>query len=330
LSSADGREPPRETITASTTRAEELFELDETSAVRIVGLSKTFNGGVTAVADLSLTVARGQVFGLLGPNGSGKTTTLRMLLGLVHPTSGTAYVFGHRITPGHPVLHRVGVLVERPAFVPHLSGRRNLELFWRAGGQRREEADFERSLEIAGLGAAIDRKTATYSKGMLQRLGLAQAMLNRPGLLVLDEPTVGLDPQQLREVRELIREVAGEGTTVILSSHVLAEVEQVCSRVAVMNRGRLVALGSISDLTRESSSIYVEVDDLERAGRVLEKLEGVLAVTRELSGFSMRLKGLEREALVTALVQQGIGVRAIVWRHRLEDAFLEALSEVPQ
>jgi ABC-2 type transport system ATP-binding protein len=253
-----------------------------------------------------------------------------MLLGLVHPTSGSASIFGHRITPGHPVLRRVGVLVERPAFVPHLSGRRNLELFWRAGGQRLEQADFQRSLEIASLGAAIDRKTATYSKGMLQRLGLAQVMLNRPDLLVLDEPTVGLDPQQVREVRELIREVAGKGTTVILSSHVLAEAEQVCSHVAVMNRGRLVAHGSIADLTGGSSSIHVEVDDVDRAGSVLEKLEGVRAVTRDLSGFSMRLNGLGREALVSALVQHGIGVRSIVWRHRLEDAFLEALAEGPQ
>jgi len=119
-----------------------------------------------------------------------------MMLGLVHPTSGSAYIFGHRMMPGHPVLSRIGVLVERPAFLPHLSGQRNLELFWRAGGQTLAEANLDRALKVAGLGDAIDRKVGTYSKGMQQRLGLAQALLNQPELLVLDEPTVGLDPQQ--------------------------------------------------------------------------------------------------------------------------------------
>jgi len=160
-----------------------------------------------AVTDLSLTVDRGQVFGLLGPNGSGKTTTLRMMLGLVHPTSGSAHIFGHRMVPGHPVLRRVGVLVEKPAFVPYLSGRRNLELFWRAGGQDLREANLERALEVAGLGDATERKAGTYSKGMLQRLGLAQVLLNQPDLLVLDEPTIGLDPQETHRVR--LRELRG-------------------------------------------------------------------------------------------------------------------------
>ncbi|MBI2868123.1 MAG: ABC transporter ATP-binding protein [Chloroflexi bacterium] len=296
-------------------------------AVRLAGLTKAFKGGVIAVTDLNLTVGRGQVFGLLGPNGCGKTTTLRMMLGLVHPTSGSAYIFGHQMTPGHSVLRRVGVLVEKPAFVPHLSGRRNLELFWQAGGQGLREANLELALKVAGLGDAIERKAGTYSKGMQQRLGLAQALLNQPELLVLDEPTVGLDPQEVREVRGLIREVAGHGATVILSSHALAEVEQVCSHVAVMDRGRLVAYGAVSDLTRAGSSVYVEVDDIDRAVQILGNLQGVSGVSREPPGLSVRLDGLEREAFVSALVQHGIGVKTITSRHRLEDAFLQVLAE---
>jgi len=300
------------------------------SAVRLVGLSKVFRGGVTAVTDLSFTVSRGQVFGLLGPNGSGKTTTLRMMLGLVHPTSGSAYIFGHRMISGHPVLRRVGALIERPAFVPYLSGQRNLELFWQAGGQPVREANLEPALEVAGLGDAIERKAGTYSKGMLQRLGLAQALLNQPDLLVLDEPTIGLDPQETHRVRQLVREVAEGGSTVILSSHILAEVEQVCSHAAVIDRGRLVAYGAISDLTRAGSSVYVEVDDVESAVAILSVLTGVAKVSREGPGLSVRLDGLEREALVSALVQHGIGVETITSRHRLEDVFLQLLTEKSQ
>lgn len=315
-------------VNAHTERMEDSA-LDR-AAVRLEGLSKAFRGGVTAVTDFSLTVGRGQVFGLLGPNGSGKTTTLRMMLGLVRPTSGSAYIFGGRMVPGHPVLRRVGALIERPGFVPHLSGRRNLELFWRAGGQEMREADLERALEVAGLGDAIERKAGTYSKGMQQRLGLAQALLNRPELLVLDEPTAGLDPQEVREVRELIRKVAEGGSTIILSSHNLAEVEQVCSHAAVIDRGRLIASGAVSDLTRAGSSVYIEVDDVERAATVLGGLKGVTGVSREAPGLSVRLDGLEREALVSALVQNGIGVETITSRHRLEDVFLELLKEKAQ
>jgi len=161
-------------------------------------------------------------------------------------------------------------------------------------------------------------------------LGLAQVLLNQPDLLVLDEPTIGLDPQETNRVRQLIREVAEGGSTVILSSHILAEVEQVCSQVAVIDRGRLAACGAISDLTRAGSSVYVEVDDVEKAAAILSGLTGVAEVSREGPGLSVRLDGLEREALVLALVQQGIGVETITSRHRLEDVFLQLLAERSQ
>ncbi|GAB2469395.1 alpha/beta fold hydrolase [Streptosporangium sandarakinum] len=216
--------------------------------LRISGLTKAYGNGERAVDDLSFTVGQGQVLGLLGPNGAGKTTTLRMLMGLIRPDGGEIRIFGHRVTPGAPVLSRLGSFVEGPGFLPHLTGRANLELYWRATGRPAEDARFAEALEIAGLGGALDRAVRTYSQGMRQRLAIAQAMLGLPDLLVLDEPTNGLDPPQIREMREVLIAYAARGRTVIVSSHLLAEVEQTCSHVVVMRRGRLIAAGTVGDL----------------------------------------------------------------------------------
>ena len=214
----------------------------------INGLTKRYRGGEFAVNDLSFRVERNQVLGLLGPNGAGKTTTLRMLMGLIHPDAGEIRIFGHRVTPGAPVLSRLGSFVEGPGFLPHLSGRANLELYWRATGRPAEDAHLEEAVEIAGLGAALDRPVRTYSQGMRQRLAIAQAMLGLPDLLVLDEPTNGLDPPQIAEMRRVLTRYAADGRTVIVSSHLLAEVEQTCTHVVVMQRGRLVAAGPVGEL----------------------------------------------------------------------------------
>ncbi|MEU4833762.1 alpha/beta fold hydrolase [Streptosporangium sp. NPDC023615] len=216
--------------------------------LRISGLTKAYRNGELAVNDLSFTVEQGQVLGLLGPNGAGKTTTLRMLMGLIRPDGGEVRIFGHRVVPGAPVLSRLGSFVEGPGFLPHLSGRDNLELYWKATGRPAEDARFAEALEIAGLGKALDRAVRTYSQGMRQRLAIAQAMLGLPDLLVLDEPTNGLDPPQIREMREVLIRYAEGGRTVIVSSHLLAEVEQSCSHVVVMHRGRLVTAGTVSEL----------------------------------------------------------------------------------
>jgi ABC-2 type transport system ATP-binding protein len=214
----------------------------------VSGLTKRYPGDLTAVDDLSFRVEHGQVLGLLGPNGAGKTTVLRMLMGLVHPTGGELRAFGHRVSAGSPVLSRIGSFVEGPGFLPHLTGAANLRLYWAATGRPAADAGIEEALEIAGLGHAVHRRVATYSQGMRQRLAIAQAMLGKPDLLVLDEPTNGLDPPQIHAMREVLRDYAARGATVLVSSHLLAEVEQTCSHVVVMHRGRLVAAGTVAEI----------------------------------------------------------------------------------
>src|SRR5919199_178269 len=226
-------------------------ELAEVPLV-VTGLTKRYPGGLTAVDELSLRVERGQVLGLLGPNGAGKTTVLRMLMGLIEPTSGDVRAFGHRVTAGAAVLSRIGSFVEGPGFLPHLTGMENLRLYWAATGRPPEDAGIDEALAIAGLGAAVHRRVATYSHGMRQRLAIAQAMLGRPDLLVLDEPTNGLDPPQIHAMREMLRSYAARGATVLVSSHLLAEVEQICSHVVVMHRGQLVAAGSVAEIVAGS------------------------------------------------------------------------------
>jgi ABC-2 type transport system ATP-binding protein len=290
--------------------------------VDIVGLSKRFGAGVLAVDDLSFSVEHGQVCGLLGPNGAGKTTCLRMLLGLIRPSSGETRLFGQRVTPGSEQLRRLGALIESSAFVPHLSGMRNLRLWWEAGGGRWSDADLEQALAIADLGTAIDRKVKTYSQGMRQRLGLARVLLGKPEILVLDEPTNGLDPGEMREVRQLVRRVAESGSTVLFSSHVLAEVEQICTHAVVMDKGKLVATGSVEELIGAAGTVYLEVDDVGAARRILDGLPSVRRVEDERPGLAVSMDGGRRSDLVAALVAAGIAVETVTARRRLEDAFL--------
>ncbi|MEV5897680.1 alpha/beta fold hydrolase [Nonomuraea fuscirosea] len=223
-------------------------EGDPDVPLEISGLTKAYRNGELAVDGLSFRVERGQVLGLLGPNGAGKTTTMRMMMGLIQPDAGEIRIFGEPVAPGAPVLSRLGSFVEGPGFLPHLSGRDNIALYWAATGRPAADAHVEEALEIAGLGKALDRAVRTYSQGMRQRLAIAQAMLGLPDLLVLDEPTNGLDPPQIREMREVLKRYARDGRTVIVSSHMLAEVEQTCSHVVVMRRGRLVSTGPVSQL----------------------------------------------------------------------------------
>lgn len=240
---------------------------DSDCAILIEGLVKRigrFGRTITAIDGLDLTVPSGQVLGLAGPNGCGKSMTLRVLLGLARPTAGRALIFGQPCGPGAPALARVGALVDGPGFVPHLSGLTNLRLAWRLTRRPESEAHLDAALALAGLDEAIDLPYRTYSHGMRYRLALAQALLGEPDLLLLDEPTTGLDPAQVNEVHHAIGAVAARGATVLLSSHRLAEVEQICSHVALMRQGRLVVTGRIADLVgsapgRSLEDVYLEL-----------------------------------------------------------------------
>ncbi|MEV5708770.1 alpha/beta fold hydrolase [Actinoallomurus sp. NPDC052274] len=293
--------------------------------LEIAGLTKRYKNGHLAVDDLSFRVERGQVCGLLGPNGAGKTTTLRMLMGLIHPDGGQIRIFGEPVRPGAPVLSRLGSFVEGPGFLPHLSGRDNLELYWKAAG--RGEAYLDEALEIAGLGDAIRRPVRTYSQGMRQRLAIAQAMLGLPDLLVLDEPTNGLDPPQIAEMREVLVRYAAAGRTVIISSHLLAEVEQTCTDVVVMHRGTLVAAGPVAEIAGHDGSILIGTPEADRAMSVLTALDGVEGAEPYAPGVLVRLNGSAPAAVVAALVAGGVPVERVTPHRRLEDAFLALIGD---
>ncbi|CAB4733251.1 MAG: alpha/beta fold hydrolase [Actinobacteria bacterium] len=239
---------------------------NSTALVEVSNLGKVYKDGYRAVSDLSFTVERGQVVGLLGPNGAGKTTTLRMMMGLIFPTEGSIYIDGKPVYPGAPALSNLGSFVEGPGFLPHLSGRENLALYWRSIG-RDGDQKLDEVVAITKLGTALDKKVRSYSQGMRQRLAIAQAMLGAPDLLVLDEPTNGLDPQQIAEMRDVLKRYAATGRTVIVSSHLLAEVQQTCSHVVLMHRGLLVAFGPMKKiLNRNRKSETLEEIFLELIG----------------------------------------------------------------
>ena len=239
---------------------------NSTALVEVTNLGKVYKDGYRAVSDLSFTVERGQVVGLLGPNGAGKTTTLRMMMGLIFPTEGSIYIDGKPVYPGAPALANLGSFVEGPGFLPHLSGRENLGLYWRSIG-RDGDQNLDEVVAITKLGTALDKKVRSYSQGMRQRLAIAQAMLGAPDLLVLDEPTNGLDPQQIAEMRDVLKRYAATGRTVIVSSHLLAEVQQTCSHVVLMHRGELIAFGPMKKiLNRNRKSETLEEIFLELIG----------------------------------------------------------------
>ncbi|MCN0150828.1 alpha/beta fold hydrolase [Salinispora arenicola] len=290
-------------------------------------LRKEYADGFVAVSNVDFEVHPGQVVGLLGPNGAGKTTTLRVLMGLTQPTAGEVYVFGHRLVPGAPVLSRIGALVEGPGFLPHLSGLDNLRAYWRATGRPWAHARFDEALEIAGLGASVHRKVRTYSHGMRQRLAIAQAMLGLPELLVLDEPTDGLDPPQIAEMRRVLRRYATGGRAVLVSSHLLAEVEQTCTHAVVVNKGQIVASGPVEEIVGESPSVLVEVTDPVAARDVLDRLAGVRVLPDGDGHLVVDTNGTARSEVVAELVRAGIGVDRVVPRRRLEDAFLALVGE---
>ena len=299
------------------------------AAIATAGLTKRF-GHQTAVDSIDLAVPTGAVYGFLGPNGSGKTTTIRMLLGLVGPTSGEVSLLGR---PGGTteVLSRVGALVEGPAFHPYLSGRDNLSRLDavdlttdRRSSRRRVDA----ALDRVGLLAAATKRYRAYSLGMRQRLAIASTLLRPRDLLVLDEPTNGLDPQGTREVRSLVGSLAHDGTTVLVSSHLLSEVEQMCSHVGVMHIGRLVAQGTVAELRAGSEpEARVETDQPEVAAEIMRGL-GLLDVHATHGAATGRLADVAPEKVVAACVHQGVPVLGFrVGSPSLEDVFVALTGE---
>jgi len=291
--------------------------------VETKGLTKRY-GERVAVEDLALTVRRGEVYGFLGPNGAGKTTTLKILLGLVRPTSGTATVLG--AAPGSAKsLAGTGMLVESPAFYPYLSGRDNLRVlaqYCRIPATRVTEV-----LEIVGLSARAGDRFASYSLGMKQRLGVAAALLKDPVLLVLDEPTNGLDPAGMADMRALIRRLGGDGKTVLLSSHMLGEVQQVCDRVGVISGGRLLREGTVDEL-RGQGAVRVTVEPLDEAATIARRLLGEDRVTIEDQSLVLDTDQDDAARINRELVLAGLTVRALGWNERsLEEIFLEMTSE---
>lgn len=298
--------------------------------LQITDLSKKYaNGDRYSVRDLSFRVEKGQVLGLLGPNGAGKTTTLRMLMGLISPDGGEIRVFGHAIRPGAPVLSRVGSFVEGAGFLPHLSGRENLELYWQATGRPAGDAHLAEALEIAGLGDALARAVRTYSQGMRQRLAIAQAMLGLPDLLILDEPTNGLDPPQIREMREVMIRYAAAGRTVIVSSHLLSEVEQSCTHLVVMDRGRLVQAGPVAEIVGSGDTLLVGTATPveEPVAEKIAALPGVASAVPTAEGLLIRLDADgSAQRLIAELVRLDVPVQAVGPHRRLEDAFLTLIG----
>ncbi|MEP7332185.1 MAG: alpha/beta fold hydrolase [Terracoccus sp.] len=298
----------------------------------IEGLVKTYSDGHRAVDDVSWRAEKGQVVGLLGPNGAGKTTTMRMVMGLISSDAGSVHVLGESVSAGSAVLARVGALIEGPGFLPHLTGRANLEAYWAATGRAPEEAHFDEALDVAALGGAVDRPMKSYSHGMKQRLGIAQAMLGLPELLILDEPTNGLDPPQIAAMRPILRRYAETGRTVVVSSHMLAEVEMTCTHVVVMHAGRVVTQGLVADLIDSDDTTILDLPENADAALVrdgvhaLERHDGIHEVRVDTASRLVVVGELSRVAVVQAAVSAGLPVVGVSSRRHLEEVFLGVIS----
>jgi ABC-2 type transport system ATP-binding protein len=292
----------------------------------VTDVVKTYQDGIRAVDGISFRVETGRVVGLLGPNGAGKTTVIRMLVGLIRPDAGEIYVHGEPVHAGADVLASVGSFIEGPGFLPHLTGGENLRAYWQATGRPLEEAHLDEALEIAGLGAALDRRVRGYSHGMRQRLGIAQAMLGLPSLLVLDEPTNGLDPPQIKAMREVLADYAAAGRTVVISSHLLGEVEQTCSHVVVMDKGKIVLTGAVNALTASDTVTMIGLadgQDLAGAERHLD----AKGISAERAGTVLRVSGqVPRADIVQELVSHGYRIESVDGHRQLEEVFLSLVG----
>ena len=299
------------------------------SVIHAAGLTKRY-GDILAVDELTLDVPRGHIFGLLGPNGSGKTTTMGILLGLVKPTAGNFTLFDSN-TQHLEALRRIGAIVETPSFHPYLSGRDNLAYFQGIIG-RPDRGELDDLLGRVGLAGRADSRFRTYSLGMKQRLGLAYSLLGDPELLFLDEPTNGMDPAGMAEVRELIRSLGTDGRTVLLSSHLLHEVEQVCDSVAILSKGRLIAQGKVEDLlrSRRGEHVRLRTTDNPKAFEVLSALDWVADVTEDGTSVVVTAPTDRSSELSAALGRSGVYITEMAAEEMsLEQYFLDVTEDQP-
>ena len=304
--------------------------IDQAPVISTSRLAKRFKD-IDAVAGVDLQVPAGGVYGFLGPNGAGKTTTIRMLLGLIRPTRGVASLFGERVEAGSPVLTRVGAMVERPAAYPYLSAIDNLRVLGLTRGLTEESlrAAIPEALDRVGLTSAAKRKAGRYSTGMRQRLGIAAALLGRPELVILDEPANGLDPNGVVEVRQLIQELARDGITVFLSSHVLPEVEQLCRRVAVLQRGKVIAEGDTQAMLRQGARLFVRFDNADDAQRAMPLVAAIGPTTTEdATALSIDAPADRGSEVIRALGAAGLyPAELTVHRQTLEEVFIELTAD---
>lgn len=308
------------------TGEEDSIETNSThleKVLEIKGLTKYF-GRLCAVNNMTLEVGKGQVFGMLGPNGSGKTTTLGMLMGVVNPTAGSFTWFGQE--PTHELRKKIGAVLEHPIFYPYLSGQKNLELTAAIKGATPDQID--KVLELVELSDRRHDKYRTYSLGMKQRLAIASALLNDPVVLILDEPTNGLDPMGIAEIRELIKKIAQDGKTIILASHLLDEVQKVCTHFAVLKKGTMVYSGPVEDVSKGAET--VEVNALaEGFSDILKRFGGASSIQRENGFYQVTLSdGVKSQDLNKFLFENGITASHLVTRKKsLEKQFLEILAD---
>ncbi len=293
------------------------------TVLSVKGLTKNF-GKLCAVNQLNLEVKAGQVFGMLGPNGSGKTTTLGMLMGVTNPSAGEFSWFGE--APSHTIRKRIGAVLEHPIFYPYLSGQKNLEL--NATIKQADPANIAKVLEVVELTARKDDKYKTYSLGMKQRLAIASALVSDPEILILDEPTNGLDPMGIAEIRQIIKRIAADGKTIILASHLLDEVQKVCTHYAVLRKGQLVHSGPVDDVGRGEELVEVNAyhDDL---ALILQKFEGAKSVKKEGANYAVQMNdGFHSHDLNKFLFNKGIVVSYLATQKKsLEKQFLEILAD---
>jgi len=293
----------------------------------IKNLSKSF-GKRKAVNNLSFDIKEGEIFGFLGPNGAGKSTAIRAMLSLIKPDSGDIEIFANLVRKNkNSALQGVGALVERPDFYEYLSAHRNLSLL--ATMDKVSQKRIDEVLEIVGLSNRRQDKVKAFSQGMKQRLGIAQALLSNPKLLILDEPTNGLDPRGMKEVRDLIQKLSKEGITILLSSHILHEVEQVCTTMAIINLGKLIKIGRVHDLLNESDTVITEIkaEPLGKARKVLEGIDYITNILESDGMLKVRIANKDLKKLTRDLVKADIDVSALIPRTSLEDYFLSLTGD---